>query len=281
MQRRRESSPWRGAARKKSRRRRRCPRCRGDGRVGLRLGAAGPAIKGPMTWRKRTSLRADQCQRTTQTWAVPLVRHARYNTPCAKTVASDRGSGDTLRGRHALETLERSSAWTIVRLRPTRTRWAHRPMWWRRSGARPPACTSIPMEASRACAGARRAARRGAEPDHPRQRRRRADPAAGARRLRPGDEVVVPHPSFEPTQRGMRSGAASSASLSRATTPTSTTWRPGNERTKAIFVCSPHNPATTIVRKGPLARSSTLSATNRRWWSWTKPIATSATIPKS
>ena len=71
----------------------------------------------------------------------------------------------------------------------------------------------------------------------------------------PGDEVVVPTPSFEPyatsVDAGRRAGAPEPAAP--ATTPTWTTcWRRVTPRTKAVILCSPHNPATTIVRRAPL-----------------------------
>jgi histidinol-phosphate aminotransferase len=69
-----------------------------------------------------------------------------------------------------------------------------------------------------------------------------------------GDEVVVPQPSFEPyttmvTLMGatlvaspLRDYAIDLDDVAAHVTP----------RTKAIVLCSPHNPATTIVRRAPL-----------------------------
>lgn len=74
--------------------------------------------------------------------------------------------------------------------------------------------------------------------------------------LDPGDEVVVPHPAFEPYgTEATLSGATVVASplkgyeqdlddmLSRVTA-----------RTKCVIVCTPHNPAATLVPRGPLER---------------------------
>jgi len=70
----------------------------------------------------------------------------------------------------------------------------------------------------------------------------------------PGDEVVVPMPSFEPYEISARlAGARVIASPLRgydADLPD--VLRRITDRTKAVMLCSPHNPATTIIRRGPL-----------------------------
>ena len=70
----------------------------------------------------------------------------------------------------------------------------------------------------------------------------------------PGDEVLLPQPSFEPYgSEATLSGAAlvhsplrgyetDLADMSQRVTP----------RTKAVFLCTPHNPASTIIRRGPI-----------------------------
>lgn len=70
----------------------------------------------------------------------------------------------------------------------------------------------------------------------------------------PGDEVVVPHPSFEPyTTCVALAGAAPVASpLAKYETDLEDMRRRVSARTKAVIVCSPHNPAATIVRTKPL-----------------------------
>src|SRR5512144_2309341 len=74
--------------------------------------------------------------------------------------------------------------------------------------------------------------------------------------LDPGDEVVVPHPAFEPY--------AAEATLSAAVVVTSPLRGYEQDlddmrarvtaRTKCVILCTPHNPAATIVRRRPLER---------------------------
>lgn len=70
----------------------------------------------------------------------------------------------------------------------------------------------------------------------------------------PGDEVIVPHPSFEPYTTGVTlTGATARPSpLAGYDTDLDDIRRRVTRRTKAIFLCSPHNPATTIIRRRPL-----------------------------
>ncbi len=72
--------------------------------------------------------------------------------------------------------------------------------------------------------------------------------------LESGDEVVVPAPSFEPyTTVVVLMGATVVASpLAKYDTDLDDVRRRITRRTKAVILCSPHNPATTIVRRGPL-----------------------------
>jgi histidinol-phosphate aminotransferase len=72
--------------------------------------------------------------------------------------------------------------------------------------------------------------------------------------LEPGDEVVVPQPSFEPYTTVVElAGARSVASpLVGYETDLDDVRRRVGPRTKAVILCSPHNPAGTIVRRGPL-----------------------------
>jgi histidinol-phosphate aminotransferase len=69
-----------------------------------------------------------------------------------------------------------------------------------------------------------------------------------------GDEVVIPHPAFEPyTTVVLLAGAAVRESPLRGyETDLDDMRRRVGPRTKALIACSPHNPATTIVRRGPL-----------------------------
>ena len=72
----------------------------------------------------------------------------------------------------------------------------------------------------------------------------------------PGDEVVVPHPSFEPySTEALLSGADVVASpLRNYETDLDDMRARVTARTKAVFICTPHNPASTIVGEGPLRR---------------------------
>jgi histidinol-phosphate aminotransferase len=72
----------------------------------------------------------------------------------------------------------------------------------------------------------------------------------------PGDEVVIPQPSFEPYTSGvLLTGATVQASpLAGYDTDLDDMRRRVTAKTKAIFLCSPHNPATTIIRQHPLER---------------------------
>ncbi|MBI3634761.1 MAG: histidinol-phosphate transaminase [Candidatus Rokubacteria bacterium] len=70
----------------------------------------------------------------------------------------------------------------------------------------------------------------------------------------PGDEVIVPQPSFEPyTILVDLAGATIVGSpLVKYEQDLDDIRRRVTDRTKAIMICSPHNPATTIVRRAPL-----------------------------
>ncbi len=70
----------------------------------------------------------------------------------------------------------------------------------------------------------------------------------------PGDEVVVPHPSFEPYTSSVTIAGARvvPSPLAGYDTDLADMRRKVNDRTKAVIICSPHNPAATIVRRAPL-----------------------------
>lgn len=71
-----------------------------------------------------------------------------------------------------------------------------------------------------------------------------------------GDEVVVPHPSFEPytTTVTLAGATVRSSPLAGYDTDLDDMRRRVTERTKAVIVCSPHNPAATILHREPLRR---------------------------
>ena len=70
----------------------------------------------------------------------------------------------------------------------------------------------------------------------------------------PGDEIVMPHPSFEPYATGANIAGARivPSPLAGYETDLEDIRRRVTPKTKAIFLCSPHNPATTIIRRQPL-----------------------------
>jgi histidinol-phosphate aminotransferase len=77
----------------------------------------------------------------------------------------------------------------------------------------------------------------------------------GIAALEPGDEVVLPHPSFEPYTTVAQLGGARpiSSPLAGYDTDLDDMRRRITSRTKMVFVCSPHNPAATIVRRAALS----------------------------
>jgi histidinol-phosphate aminotransferase len=70
----------------------------------------------------------------------------------------------------------------------------------------------------------------------------------------PGDEIVMPHPSFEPYATGANIAGARvvPSPLAGYDTDLDDLRRRVTPRTKAVFLCSPHNPATTIIRRRAL-----------------------------
>jgi histidinol-phosphate aminotransferase len=72
----------------------------------------------------------------------------------------------------------------------------------------------------------------------------------------PGDEILMPHPAFEPYDIEARlSGATPVRSpLQGYDTDLGDMLARVTARTKVVFLCTPHNPATTIIRRGPLER---------------------------
>jgi histidinol-phosphate aminotransferase len=71
-----------------------------------------------------------------------------------------------------------------------------------------------------------------------------------------GDEVVVPTPSFEPyaTSVALAGAELRESPLAGYDTDLDDVLRRVTARTKAVILCSPHNPATTIIRREPLVR---------------------------
>jgi histidinol-phosphate aminotransferase len=70
------------------------------------------------------------------------------------------------------------------------------------------------------------------------------------------DEIVVPMPSFEPYATSVTLAGARlvSSPLNGYDTDLEDVARRVTARTKAIILCSPHNPAATIIRRAPLVR---------------------------
>ena len=70
----------------------------------------------------------------------------------------------------------------------------------------------------------------------------------------PGDEAVVPMPSFEPysTSVTLAGGRITPSPLAGYETDLDDVRRHVTRATKAVILCSPHNPAGTIIRRDPL-----------------------------
>lgn len=72
----------------------------------------------------------------------------------------------------------------------------------------------------------------------------------------PGDEVVIPRPSFEPygTVVTLSGAEAVWSPLRDYAIDLEDVARRVTARTKALFLCSPHNPTGSLLRAGPLER---------------------------
>jgi histidinol-phosphate aminotransferase len=70
----------------------------------------------------------------------------------------------------------------------------------------------------------------------------------------PADEIVMPDPSFEPYATGANIAGARivRSPLAGYETDLGDIRRRVTPKTKAVFLCSPHNPATTIIRRRAL-----------------------------
>jgi histidinol-phosphate aminotransferase len=70
----------------------------------------------------------------------------------------------------------------------------------------------------------------------------------------PGDEVVIPQPAFEPygTEAILAGASVAHSPLKGYDTDLDDMRRRVTPRTKAVFVCTPHNPASTIVPRAQL-----------------------------
>ena len=74
--------------------------------------------------------------------------------------------------------------------------------------------------------------------------------------LDPGDEVVVPHPAFEPygTEATLAGATVVQSPLRGYDQDLDDLLGRVSGRTKCVILCTPHNPAATIVRRRPLER---------------------------
>ena len=72
----------------------------------------------------------------------------------------------------------------------------------------------------------------------------------------PGDEIVVPHPAFEPygTEATLAGATVVQSPLRGYDQDLDDLLGRVTERTKCLILCTPHNPAATIVRRRPLER---------------------------
>jgi histidinol-phosphate aminotransferase len=74
--------------------------------------------------------------------------------------------------------------------------------------------------------------------------------------LDPDDEVVVPHPAFEPygTEATLAGATVVASPLKGYDQDLDDMLGRVTARTKCVIICTPHNPAATIVRRRPLER---------------------------
>jgi histidinol-phosphate aminotransferase len=74
--------------------------------------------------------------------------------------------------------------------------------------------------------------------------------------LDPGDEVVIPHPAFEPygTEATLSGATVVRSPLRGYEQDLDDMLARVTPRTKCVTICTPHNPAATIVRRRPLER---------------------------
>jgi histidinol-phosphate aminotransferase len=74
--------------------------------------------------------------------------------------------------------------------------------------------------------------------------------------LDPGDEIVIPHPAFEPygTESTLSGATVVSSPLRGYEQDLDDMLGRVTAKTKGVIVCTPHNPAATIVRRAPLER---------------------------
>ena len=72
----------------------------------------------------------------------------------------------------------------------------------------------------------------------------------------PGDEVLMPHPAFEPygTEATLSGATVVQSPLRGYDQDLEDLLRRVTARTTCVFLCTPHNPAATIIRRGPLER---------------------------
>jgi histidinol-phosphate aminotransferase len=74
--------------------------------------------------------------------------------------------------------------------------------------------------------------------------------------LDPGDEVLIPHPAFEPygTEATLAGAVVVRSPLRGYEQDLDDMQGRVTARTKCVILCTPHNPAATIVRRRPLER---------------------------
>ncbi len=72
----------------------------------------------------------------------------------------------------------------------------------------------------------------------------------------PSDEIVIPHPAFEPygTEATLAGAAVVQSPLAGYQTDLDDMLRRVTPRTKAVIICTPHNPTGTMVRRNAVER---------------------------
>jgi len=78
----------------------------------------------------------------------------------------------------------------------------------------------------------------------------------GRAAFEPGDEVLMPHPAFEPygTEATLSGATVVQSPLRGYDQDLDDLLRRVTARTTCVFLCTPHNPAATIIRRGALER---------------------------
>ena len=153
----------------------------------------------------------------------------------------------------SLETLKRELGLdTDLRLSANENPLGPSPRWWTRSGARPRRPPLPRRRRHRAAGCARPPPRRAADPIVIGNGADELIGMVALAALDPGDEIVVPTRPSSPTPRRSRWPARGCASPLGGYEPDLDDVLARSRPDQGVILCSPHNPATTIIRRAPL-----------------------------